>query len=184
MRIKLDKILIYAFLEICMLSKSMPPLGTFVTHNYTLELVLLMHRWLGFLWKEHLHLRKLYFLLFTYLHTLTKKSKTIAISIIFPLKLANQYLQLLEGSTTFSILKGTTIDLLYLEVISHLFTICRLCMWRWAYFNHFVMWIRELIYKIIIKLLLVLEQAASSSQAQLNFAHFMFHHTVREFSGY
>ena len=46
---------IYAILEICMLSKSMLPSGTFVTYSYTLELVLLLHRGLGFLWKEHLH---------------------------------------------------------------------------------------------------------------------------------
>jgi hypothetical protein len=49
MRIKLDKMLIQAILEICMLSKSMPLLGVFATYSYTLELVLLLHRGMGFL---------------------------------------------------------------------------------------------------------------------------------------
>jgi hypothetical protein len=34
---------IHNVLEVCMLSKAMPPLGTFVTYSYTLELVLLLH---------------------------------------------------------------------------------------------------------------------------------------------
>jgi hypothetical protein len=49
---------------------------------------------------------------------LKQKSKNNCFNIIFHVKLANQYLQLLVGSTTFSILKGTTIDLHHLEVIT------------------------------------------------------------------
>ena len=40
---------------------------------------------------------------------------------LFPARFTNQYLQLLVGSTTFSYLKGTTIDLLHLGVIKILF---------------------------------------------------------------
>jgi hypothetical protein len=48
---------------------------------------------------------------------LNQKTQKQLLNIIFLIKLANQYLQLLVGSTTFSILKGTTIDLLHLGVM-------------------------------------------------------------------
>jgi hypothetical protein len=51
------------------------------------------------------------------LHAYTPKTQK-HILLLFHVKLANQYLQLLVGSTTFSILKGTTIDLLHLGVIT------------------------------------------------------------------
>jgi hypothetical protein len=51
------------------------------------------------------------------LHNYTPKTPK-HIYFLFHVKLANKYLQLLMGSTTFSILKGTTIDLLHLGVIS------------------------------------------------------------------
>ena len=50
-----------------------------------------------------------------------KIPKTLASFIVLFIILSNQYLQLLVGSTTFSYLKGTTIDLLHLGVIKILF---------------------------------------------------------------
>jgi hypothetical protein len=51
------------------------------------------------------------------LHNYTPKTQK-HFYLLFHVKIANKYLQLLVGSTTFSILKGTTINLLHLGVIS------------------------------------------------------------------
>ena len=68
--------------------------------------------------EKSIYILAIYFLQFTFLQTINpKKYKTAASFIGLLVKLANQCLQLLVGSITFSILKGTTIDLLHLGVI-------------------------------------------------------------------
>jgi hypothetical protein len=54
---------------------------------------------------------------FIFLQPYTQKAKNTFLQ-LFPVKLANQYLQLLVGLSTFSISKGNTIDLLHLGVIT------------------------------------------------------------------
>jgi hypothetical protein len=53
------------------------------------------------------------------LHAYTSKTPKHLL-LLFSVKLVNQYLQLLMGLTTFSLSKGTTIDLLHLGVITPL----------------------------------------------------------------
>jgi hypothetical protein len=95
----------------------------------TLELALLLRLsscciedW-DFSKKEHLlscsYIISIYF--FARLYPKTQKHHLL---LLFTVKLANQYLQLLMGLTTFSILKGTTIEFLHLGVIKILFWCC------------------------------------------------------------
>jgi hypothetical protein len=113
MRIKLDKILVHIGLEICILSKSMPPLGTFVAYRIQSCCI---EDWAFS--EKSIYITAILLSAFTFLHAYIQKPKNTFYNIIFPIKLANQYLQLLVGSTTFSISKGTTMDLLHLGVIS------------------------------------------------------------------
>jgi hypothetical protein len=116
MRIKLDKILVHIGLEIYMLSKPMPPLGTFVA--YWLHLGFSSSCIEGWAFsKKSIYIIAILLPVFVSLHSYTQKPQNTFI-IIFLVKLASQYLHLLVGSTTFSILKGTTIDLLHLGVIN------------------------------------------------------------------
>jgi hypothetical protein len=119
MRIKLDKILIHISLEICMLSKSMLAPGNICRLLNILELVLSLHRGLGFIFSENsIYFIRITFLVFISLHAYTQKTPLLLLLLLlFPIKLANQYLQLLVGLTTFSIMKVTTTDLLHLGVI-------------------------------------------------------------------
>jgi hypothetical protein len=69
--------------------------------------------------KKSIYIIAILFLVFISLHGCIQKSKnTFIVIIILHVKLANQYLQLLVGLTTFSISKDTTIDLLHLGVIT------------------------------------------------------------------
>jgi hypothetical protein len=68
--------------------------------------------------KKSTYFTAITFLVLIPLHAYTSKNQK---HLLFPVKLANQYLYLLMGSTTFSIFKGTTIDLLHLGVIKILF---------------------------------------------------------------
>jgi hypothetical protein len=115
MRIKLDKMVIHIGLEIYMLSKSMPPLETFVAYRIHLSLSSCCIEDWAFSEKS-VHITAILLSVFTFLHTYTQKPKT-PFYIIFPDNLTNQYLQLLVSLITFSISKGTTIDLLHLGVI-------------------------------------------------------------------
>jgi hypothetical protein len=121
MRIKLDKILVHIGLEICMLSKSMPALGTFVSYWIHSSLSsCCIENW-AFSEKSIYIIANL-LSVFISLHAYTQKH----LYYYFPVKLANQYLQLLVDSTTFYILKDATIDLLHLGVITQ-----REWVWRW-----------------------------------------------------
>jgi hypothetical protein len=122
MRIKLDKILVHIFLEICMLNKSMPPLGIFFA--YWLHL-----RWSSCCIEDWVFSEKsISFIAITFsvlisLHAYTIKTQK-HLYLLYPDKFANQYLQLLVGLTTFSILKGTKINLLHLGVINVMLIMC------------------------------------------------------------
>jgi hypothetical protein len=71
----------------------------FVTYSYTLELVLLLYRELS-LKRAFSLLQTLLFVIYLLANT-NQKSKNFIIT--FPVELANQYLQILMGSTTFLI---------------------------------------------------------------------------------
>jgi hypothetical protein len=117
MRIKLDQILVHVGLEICTLSKSVRPLGTFVTYSSHLSLYSCCREDKSF-FEKRIYISAILLLVFIFLHAYTQKPKNL-FYIIFPVKLANQYLQLLTCSTTFSLLKGTATDLLHLGVINY-----------------------------------------------------------------
>jgi hypothetical protein len=94
----------------------MPPLGTFVAYRIHSSLSsCFIEDWA--LYEKSIYITTILLSAFTFLHVYTQNPKT-PILYYFPIKLANQYLQLLMGLTTFSILKGTVIDLLHLGVIT------------------------------------------------------------------
>jgi hypothetical protein len=83
----------------------------------TLELILLLHieDWTFF--EKSIYFIAITFSVLISLHAYTPKTQKHLL-LLFPVKFANQYLQLLMGSTTFSVSKGTTVDLIHLRVIS------------------------------------------------------------------
>jgi hypothetical protein len=118
MIIKLDKILVHVGLESCMLSKSMPPLGTYFTYGIHLSYSSCCIEDWAFSEKS-IYISTNFTFSIYFPGRLYQKPKKNCFYIIFQVKLTNLYLQLLVGSTTFSISKGTKIDLLHLEVITH-----------------------------------------------------------------
>jgi hypothetical protein len=117
MRIKLNKILDHTCLEICLPNESMPPLGTFV--SYWLHLILSSCCIEDWAFSE----KSIYFIAITFsvlfhLHLYTTKTQK-HIYLLFPVKLANQYPSSSWVWQHFIYLKGTTIDLLHLGVISN-----------------------------------------------------------------
>jgi hypothetical protein len=95
----------------------MPPLRTFVIYSMHLSLSSCCIEDWAFYEKSIYISAKFTFSIY-FLARLYQKPKNTSFYIIFLVKLANQYLQLLMGSTTFSLSKGTTIDLLHSGVIT------------------------------------------------------------------
>jgi hypothetical protein len=87
MRIKLDKILVHIGLEICILSKSMPPLGTFVAYRIQSCCI---EDWAFS--EKSIYITAILLSAFTFLHAYTQNPKKNLLYIIFPVKLAKQYL--------------------------------------------------------------------------------------------
>jgi hypothetical protein len=118
---KLDKIftILCRILNAC---KSMPPLGTLDSyrHTHTLEIVLLLHRGLGFLALRAFTYCYLFSAFYFIANYTPKTPKLLHFFYCLLVKSSNQYLQLLVGSQPF-LLKITRIDLMHLEAINCLY---------------------------------------------------------------
>jgi hypothetical protein len=81
----------------------MPPSGMFFTCKYTLDLVLFLHRGLSFLSLKAFTCCYLLLVLYFIASYKPKTPKSLHPFIVLLVKVSNQYLQLLVGSTTFLI---------------------------------------------------------------------------------